>query len=396
MFTNLGMGIITLTVWHFWGKTNVRRHIWSCIHINDEPLEYTGLGGDLFRGFILVFAIFILPLLLLTAGLGFYLGPQHPAISGLNFLFAVAGYLLGGFALYKARNYQLSRTNWRGIRGNMAGSAGLYSLTYFGSILAKWFSFGWATPVMNVVMSEQMIGDMRFGDSAFKFKGRAGPLYPTYALCWFLTLFVVIGGGILFAYEIAQWFGSGFEEAFKHVFKTEGDTKPNSSELQLVGFFIVGVMGLVLSYVLIIPALWAIYSAKEMRTLANYTRFDGAQFKLNATAANVIWLAVGNLLIIVLAVAVAIGLTIGAITLSIWMEVDKNFAVAVLTAIFVLIVYQGVWALSRPIIIQRNIAFVFKRLTLDGAVDLNRIRQSIAARPTRGEGLADAFDLGAW
>jgi uncharacterized membrane protein YjgN (DUF898 family) len=396
MFTNLMMGIVTLTVWHFWGKTNVRKHIWSCIHINGEPLEYTGLGGELFRGFMLVFVIFILPLLLLTAGLGLYLGPQHPAISSVNFLFAVAGYLLGGFALYKARNYQLSRTNWRGIRGNMAGSAGLYSLTYFGNILAKWFSFGWATPVMNVVMSEQMIGDMRFGDSAFKFKGRAGPLYPTYALCWFLTLFVVIGGAALFSYEIVQWLGSGLGDAFDHLFKTKDGVKPTEQEFKLIGIFMLGIIGLVLCYVLIIPALWAIYSAKEMRTLANYTRFDGAQFKLNASAANVIWLAVGNLLIIVLAIVIAAGLLFGIGFLSAWMGFDKNTAVAILIGIMVLVIYQGIWALTRPIIIQRNISFVFKRLTLDGAVDLNRIRQSIAARPARGEGLADAFDLGAW
>jgi uncharacterized membrane protein YjgN (DUF898 family) len=399
MFTNLFMGIITLTVWHFWGKTNVRKHIWSCIHINGEPLEYTGTGGELFRGFLLVFLIFILPLLLLTAGLSFYLGPRHPAISGLNFLFAIAGYLLGGFAIYKARNYQLSRTNWRGIRGNMAGSAGLYSLTYFGNILAKSFSMGWATPVMNVVMSEQMIGDMRFGDSSFKFKGRAGPLYPTYALCWFLTLFLIIGGFALFAYEVAQWFSSGgLEDAFKHVFrdKDKDVTKATIEDFQLVGFVLLGIMGLMLIYVLIIPALWAIYSAKEMRTLANYTRFDGAQFKLNATAASVIWLALGNLLIIILAIVIAASIIFGMGFLSVWMGLEKNTAVAILIGVMVLVVYQGVWALTRPIIIQRNISFVFKRLTLDGSVDLNRIRQSIAARPTRGEGLADAFDLGAW
>ena len=279
MLTNLFMGIITLTVWHFWGKTNVRRHIWSCIQINDEPLEYTGTGGELFRGFLLVFVNFILPILLLTGGLSLYLGPQHPAIGGMNGLFAISGYLLGGYALYKARNFQLTRTNWRGIRGNMAGSAGLYSLTYFGSILARSFSLGWATPVMNVVMSEQMIGDMRFGDSAFKFKGRAGPLYPTYALCWFLTLLVIFGGGGLAIYELAQLFGGNLDEAFKHVFKIEGSVEPTSKELQIVGVFVLALIGVIMLYVLIIPTLWAIYSAKEMRTLAGYTRFDGAQFK---------------------------------------------------------------------------------------------------------------------
>ena len=396
MFTNLLMGIVTLTVWHFWGKTNVRKHIWSCIQINGEPLEYTGTGGELFRGFLAVFVIFILPILLLTGGLSLYLGPEHPSIRGINGIFAVAGYLLGGFALYKARNYQLSRTNWRGIRGNMAGSAGLYSLTYFGSILAKSFSLGWATPVMNVVMSEQMIGDMRFGDSAFKFKGRAGPLYPTYALCWFLTLFVIFGGGAYLVYEFIQLFGSNLDETFKQVFKTEGSAKPTQDELQLVGFFILALIGVILIYVLIIPALWALYSAKEMRTLAAYTRFDGAQFKLNATAGNVIWLAIGNLLIIVFAIALALASLSGLFWGVVWLGLEKSTATAILAGVVVLVVYQAVWALTRPLIIQRNIAFVFKRLTMQGTVDLNRIRQSIAARPTRGEGLADAFDLGAW
>ena len=396
MYTNLLMGIVTLTVWHFWGKTNVRKHIWSCIQINGEPLEYTGTGGELFRGFLAVFVIFILPILLLTGGLSLYLGPEHPSIRGINGIFAVAGYLLGGFALYKARNYQLSRTNWRGIRGNMAGSAGLYSLTYFGSILAKSFSLGWATPVMNVVMSEQMIGDMRFGDSAFKFKGRAGPLYSTYALCWFLTLFVIFGGGDYLVYEFIQLFGSNLDETFKQVFKTEGSAKPTQDELQLVGFFILALIGVILIYVLIIPTLWALYSAKEMRTLAAYTRFDGAQFKLNATAGNVIWLAIGNLLIIVFAIALALASLSGLFWGVVWLGLEKSKATAILAGVVVLVVYQAVWALTRPLIIQRNIAFVFKRLTMQGAVDLNRIRQSIAARPTRGEGLADAFDLGAW
>jgi Bacterial protein of unknown function (DUF898) len=278
----------------------------------------------------------------------------------------------------------------------MAGSAGLYSLTYFGNILAKWFSFGWATPVMNVVMSEQMIGDMRFGDSSFKFKGRAGPLYPTYALCWFLTLLVVIGGGGLFFYEIIQLSGTGLSDAFDHLFKTKEGVKPTEEEFKVIGFFMLGILGLLLCYVLVIPALWSIYTAKELRTLANYTRFDGAQFKLNATAGNVIWLAIGNLMIIVLAIAIATGLCFGLGFVVDWLGLGVSTTVAILIGVMALVVYQGVWTLTRPIIIQRNIAFVFKRLTMDGAVDLNRIRQSIAARPTRGEGLADAFDLGAW
>ncbi|MGE0007689.1 MAG: DUF898 family protein [Parvibaculaceae bacterium] len=43
---NAALFVLTLTVYRFWAKTNVRRHIWSCVHINGEPLEYTGRGID--------------------------------------------------------------------------------------------------------------------------------------------------------------------------------------------------------------------------------------------------------------------------------------------------------------------------------------------------------------
>ena len=352
---NFFLGIVTLSIWHFWGKTNIRRHVWSCIHINGEPLEYTGTGGELFRGFLMVFAMFILPYLILVVVLNFYLGPHHPALAGLQFLFGLMIWLLAGFALYKQRNFQLTRTNWRGIRGNMAGSAFTYSLTYFGSLLARGASLGWATPVMNTVLQEQMIGEMRFGDAAFKFKGRAGVLYPTYALCWLLALFTVIAVGAFAAFEASQWFGSEIGGAFDRVFKPNHTGNPSSLDQFNVAVVIGSVIAAYLLLGLLISMLWSIYSAKEMRTFALFTRFDGAQFKLKATAFSIVRLVIGNLLLLIF--------TLG---------------------------------LARPFVVQRNIRYVFNRLSLDGAVDLNRIQQSVALQPKRGEGLADAFDLGAW
>ena len=166
----------------------------------------------------------------------FFNGRSYSPKTQLNLAFGLMGYLLGGFAIYKARNYQLTRTNWRGIYGNMAGSAGLYSLTYFGSILAKWCSLGWASPVMDVVMSEQLVGDMRFGDAAFKFKGRAGPLYPTYAMCWFMTIFVICAIGALWTYGVAHFSGTYFSEAFKQLADKSKNGQPGFDDMIVVDF----------------------------------------------------------------------------------------------------------------------------------------------------------------
>ncbi len=352
---NLLLGIITLTIYRFWAKTNVRKHIWSCVHINGEPLEYTGKGIELFKGALMVFGLFILPYVLLTQGLKFALGEGNSAIVGLQTLFALLIYLLWGFAVYKARKYQLSRTLWRGIRGTLVGSAMTYSLTFFGSMLAKGFSLGWATSVMNTVLQEQIIGDMRFGDAAFKFKGRAGPLYPTYALCWFLSLGVLIGGTAFIAIEMVHWFGAEFSAAMDRVFHMGNQTPPSTEDFWNVWSVFGILIGAFVIFMLLIPMLWAIYTAKEMRTFANYTRFDGAQFKLDATTGGIILLAFVNLLLLVFTLGIA-------------------------------------W----PFIVQRNVRFLVDRLSLEGAIDIDRIQQSMAALPSRGEGLADAFDIGGW
>ena len=229
----------------------------------------------------------------------------------------------------------------------------IYSLTYFGSMLASSMSLGWATPVMNTVLQEQIISDMRFGDAAFKFKGKAGPLYPTFALCWFLTLAAFLSLAFALNGMFMDWFKADIIAAFADVFGTESSTSPSEDSIWIVTKYILLFSAIGLAFFLIIPMTWAIYTAKELRTFANYTRFDGAQFKLEATTGGIIWLTVINLLIIVF--------TIG---------------------------------IGEPYVQQRTTKYIVDRLNLEGAIDIDRIRQSQVPVDKRGEGFADAFDVG--
>lgn len=334
--------LLTLGFYRFWAKTHVRQHIWSSVHINGEPLEYTGTGMELFKGFLVVFFAILLPIALVTGLAGFYYGPESPILLVIQMVVILGIYIFIGFAIYKARKYQLSRTHWRGIRGALVGSAMTYSLLYFGSLMAKGFSLGWATPVMNTVLQEQITNDMRFGDAAFKFKGRAGPLYPTYALCWFLTIGAVI---LLIVLSAASASADAF---FSELFKDQ----PSNPEQLAMTFAVVAVI-VFLIFLLLIPMLWAIYTAKELRTFAEYTRFDGAPFRLEATTGSIIGLTIVNLLILLLTLGIG-------------------------------------W----PYINRRVVRYVIERLHLDGHVDIDRIAQSKVPLESRGEGLADAFDVG--
>jgi uncharacterized membrane protein YjgN (DUF898 family) len=346
---NLLLNIVTLGFYRFWAKTNVRRHIWSCVHINGEPLEYTGSGKELFMGFLVVVLAIFIPLAAMTGAIILAYGPESPLLTVLNVLVVLFVQVFWGFAIYRARRYQLSRTHWRGIRGTMAGSAMIFSLTYFGSIIAKAMSLGWATPVMNTALQEQMTGDMRFGDAAFKFKGRAGALYPTYALCWFLSLLFLVGIPVLVG---SGALGFDMEQIGK-VFEQASGTSAPPDAMLMAGLIGIGLFLLFIAYVLIFPLLWAVYTAKELRVFAAYTRFDGAQFKMDVGAGSVIGLTIVNILIIVFTLGVA-------------------------------------W----PYVQQRLVRFLVDRISLDGAIDIDRIQQSQAPLDLRGEGLADAFDVG--
>ncbi len=343
---NFLLGLITLGFYRFWGKTRVRKHIWSSVHINGEPLEYTGTGMELFKGFLVVLGLIIIPLSLISAAIAILAGPESPLIFVFQMVVFLLIYVFWGYALYKARKFQLSRTNWRGIRGTLIGSAMTYSLTYFGSMLARGMSMGWATPVMNTVLQEQIISDMRFGDAAFKFRGKAGPLYPTYAMCWFLTL-----GAVILVPIVLGTGALGFD--FDTIEKVFGDTVTDPELSTWFWWIAAGLVAFFLLTSLAIPMLWAIYSAKELRTFASYTRFDGAQFKLDASTWSLIWLAVVNILIVIL--------TLG---------------------------------IGTPFAQRRLVRYVVDRLSLDGAVDIDRIAQSQHKMDSRGEGLADAFDVG--
>lgn len=339
--------VVTLTIYRFWAKTNVRRHIWSCVHVNGEPLEYTGRGGELFLGALIVFGLFFLPIIIILMVLQLSLGPEHPLLIVANLLLFLFFLLFWGMALYRARRYQLSRTLWRGIRGALVGSSWTYSLLYFASSLLSGMTLGWSTPAMNLNLQERMTGDMRIGTMPFRFRGRAGPLYGPYAVCWAISLVTIIllAALIGFAvYELSDWIKAVFDG-----YVTE-DGKPGATLSLLIvfavfaGFFIFGAF-----YAMI----WAFYTAREIAIFAAYTTLDQARFRIDATGWSLIGLIVGNLLLVIFTLGVA-----------------------------------------TPFAQQRLVRYFCSRMSVQGNIDIDRIMQSREAVGRTGEGLADAFDVG--
>ena len=341
---NVILIVLTLTVYRFWAKTNVRRHVWSCVHINGEPLEYTGRGVELFLGALLVTAVLGVPAIAVFVAAVVWLGPEHPALIGIQYLFLLIVAIFWGMAVYRARRYRLSRTLWRGIRSTLAGSSMSYSMMNFGALILRMMTLGWSTPAMNLNLEERMIGDMRFGNMPFRFRGTAGPLYGRYAICWFATLvvFIVVGAVAvaLFVGLFGDWLKSG-----------DLLTAMPTPEFILA---VVAFAGAALLLFLVCQwLLWSIYVAREMNVFASYTSLDKARFKFDATAGSLVSLWVGNLLLVILTLGIA-----------------------------------------TPFAQQRLVRYLCTRMTVEGTVNIASILQSREQLGRTGEGLADAFDIG--
>lgn len=342
---NFLLTIVTLSIYRFWAKTNVRRHVWSNIKINGQALEYTGTGMELFLGALVIFAIIGLPLIAVSIAGPLMFGPNPLFTVGLQVLLFIGFLMLFGMAIYRARRYRLSRTLWRGIRGTLTGSSVSFSMLYFGSMLLKVITLGWSTPAMNLNIQQRMIGDMTFGDKTFRFSGRSGPLYARFAICWVLTPIILAG---CFAI-IGVFFGESME-VLKEMGKEASADKLNASAGQIAAIY-----GSMFAVYIGIAVLWTTYTAAEMNLFADYTSFDNAQFRFDATVPSLIGLWLGN--------------------------------------IFIMIFTLGI---GQPYVVQRMVRFMCDRISVDGTVNVAAVQQSTAAIDKRGEGLVEAFDIDAF
>ncbi|MFQ5784300.1 MAG: YjgN family protein [Alphaproteobacteria bacterium] len=198
---NIALTILTLGIYRFWARTRIRDYLWSQTSFRGDRFEYTGVGKELFLGFLVVFVV-IVAVSLAYQALYTVVALQWPDFEILLQLLALAATLvLIGVALYRARRYRLSRTRWRGIRGAQTGSALGFGLRRFGYILLTLLTLGFYWPFMNVRLLAFSLDNTWFGDRRFRFDGRGRDLLKPFAVVW--LLFVPTLGLSWFFYRAA-------------------------------------------------------------------------------------------------------------------------------------------------------------------------------------------------
>ena len=344
MITNGLLTLVTLGIYRFWGKVRVRRYLWSRVSFLGDRAEYTGAGRELLLGFLP--ALLVLALL---AGAAFWIEVAfQDSIQGSFFsesVYFLAVVFFSYLAGYRARRYRLSRTEWRGIRFAQDGSSLRYALLALGWFLVLMLTLGIVYPVYRTRLQRYRTTHTSFGSRRFAFEGRAAALWKPWLLAWLFLL-------------------------------------------PTLGF----------TYV------W--YRVREFRYFAAKTRCGALSFQSALAARFIVLNAIGYLLLVLLFLgAVLAVLTFAAIGHpGVMTEIQSHSPGHPLTETGAggVLVYVVIFAIVLPVMGALRLMFlvhplfreVARSTTVLGEGDYDAIVQSRQSSPRRGEGLADALDVG--
>lgn len=186
--TNLLFNLLTLTLFRFWGKTRIRRYLWSHTSVLGEAFEYAGAGREMFVGFLL--ALLVLSPIVFLPTLLRELRPatEQMRLVGFQGALTIMLYFFYAMAVYRAQRYRLSRSRWRGVRGTMTGSGAIYSLLNLFYLMLIGLTLGLFTPFADVSLWHYRLRNSWFGDKTFAFDGEGGALLPTLVVCGLLLV----------------------------------------------------------------------------------------------------------------------------------------------------------------------------------------------------------------
>lgn len=377
LLVNTLLTMITFGIYRFWGKTRVRKYLWHNVRLLDDPLEYTGTGRELFLGFLIVVAI-LFPLGLIYGAIDFLIPPSEMILRyTVEGLYYAAIFALIQIGFYRMWRYRLSRTLWRGIRFGLDGSSWTFLKLATGWTLLCALTLGVAYPWMRMDLWRYQVSHARLGTERFAFAGKGRELLVPWLLVLIpLGLYVgMILAAAIFTTEMsdarhgdrmAELHGMVIEHAFAFVW-----------------LGILGGVGLVA-----LPFTYFNYAIRQARLLVSATSLGETTF----CSALPYWRLLGFILLCIAVSLVLFTPLILAIAASpaAGLEIFMLVGGASLLALLIL---PTIWAVIFSFELLKQLVLTTK---IDNAHHIEAVTQGERADIKTGEGLADAFDIGAF
>lgn len=210
------LSVLTVGAYRFWAAADLRAFLWRTLSLAGERLEYDGRPVDALVRSLVEFAV-AFPILAVFLTAVFMLGDAG-FLASLALLAAAVVTLscLRQMQAFRVRQYLLSHTLWRGIRGGLDGSV----LAFAAVVVAGWFgvvaTLGLAYPWMRLRRWAYLINRARFGNRHFTFEPSGGPPLGAWLVVWLGVVATLIGFAAVnqeALVAIVDGWGAGFPAA---------------------------------------------------------------------------------------------------------------------------------------------------------------------------------------
>jgi uncharacterized membrane protein YjgN (DUF898 family) len=206
LYLKMGLlSLLTLGIYTFWGRTNLRRYLWSNVSLGDSRFAYSGTGTELLKSASKAVLLLFVPGLMINLLIVTLFNGQkdNPVIYGLEMAQAVLIYLLLAARGFMTIRYRLGRTSWRGIRFSLQGRLRDFIKLRIKNFFFNLFSLGLYRSIGDVAMLTFVINRAHFGSLSFTYKGQKEELQKTWFCCWLLLLPTL--GLSMFWYRAKYW-----------------------------------------------------------------------------------------------------------------------------------------------------------------------------------------------
>ena len=337
--TNLLLIIVTLGIYRFWATTRTRRYLWSRTRFIDEPLEWTGTGKELFLGFLMALALFIIPFVLAQFAAQALALNGHIGVAGTLTTMAGLGiFVLIGIARFRALRYRLSRTYWHGIRGGSAEKGIGYGFTWAFRTIIGYIPLWLLVPWAMISLWNERWEAMSFGSQDFRANARVGPVFKRFLLFYLAPILI-----ILLVAAAAMTLGGRLELMMPAPGTPPGPLAALGAVASAIAIYaVLGLIGLV-------------YYAAFLREAIGHLSLGEIDFHFTARTWQFLKLFLGDVLLVV-----------------------------------------GTLGVGLMFLSYRHWKFFITHLEASGEVSLSQLSQSALPQPGQGEGLLDALDIGAF
>ncbi|MBX3552070.1 MAG: DUF898 family protein [Pseudolabrys sp.] len=383
--------MVTLGIYRFWLTTDVRRFLWSSTEVNGESIEYSGTAAELLIGFLIALALLVpVYAAFFLAALDVGAFGQMSGSLGIALLF-----VLGQYAVFRARRYRASRTIYRGLRFHQEGSAVRYAIcaTIWWSLTA--LTLGLAFPWKESRLERFKMRHTFYGTLPGRFDGYGFSLFLRGLPLWLLVALPLAAGltalGQSFDPDVLS---RAFAESSDDFLERIAHDNPDFAGAIVFALLSAGVT-LVLGLLLYpafqaIRARWwvsglrigAITARSHLRTLPMYglyLRFAG--------------LALLFLLALGLA-AIPLVMIYGALLGNGDVSILREFAASLIGLGFYVVAMLGLSTLYRGAVVMPQWRLTVESTELAGLAGLDHVEAAGEPGSPVGEGLADALHVG--